>query len=208
MAGRTTGSKNKVLHVWSKEEKDYLKKITPGHHYKEIQNFINKKFNLNLTLGQIKGAISRYKLNTGFTGQFKKGNVPANKGIKGVYAKGCEKTWFKKGSTPINHRPVGSERITVDGYTEIKVAEPNKWRLKQQVIWEKYNGNIPKGHSILFGDGNKRNFDIDNLILVSRQQLLIMNRNKLIKTDADLTKTGLIIADIYQKIGQRKTNAK
>lgn len=204
MAGRTTGSKNKVLHVWSKEEKDYLKKITPGHHYKEIQNFINKKFDLNLTLGQIKGAISRYKLNTGFTGQFKKGNVPANKGIKGVYAKGCEKTWFKKGSTPINHRSVGSERITVDGYTEIKVEEPNKWRLKQQLIWEKYNGPVPKGYVVIFGDGNQHNFNPDNLILVSRQQLLILNRNKLIQKDADLTRTAIIIADLHQKISQRK----
>lgn len=192
------------MHFYNEEEIKYLKKITSGRTNKEITKMFNEKFNLNQTEKAISAVRKRYEIKSGLNGQFKKGQEPWNKGIKGIYAKGCEKTWFKKGNTPVNHKPVGSERITVDGYTEIKVAEPNKWRLKQQLIWEKYNGTIPKGYSILFGDGNKRNFDIDNLILVSRQQLLIMNRNKLIQADADLTKTGLIIADIYQKIGQRK----
>ncbi len=197
-----------MAHKYIKEQIEFITKNVKGRSNKELTEMFNSKFELSLKVSQIKSFKKNRKLDSGLDGRFKPGHIPFNKGIKGVYAKGCEKTWFKKGSTPINHRPVESERITVDGYTEIKVGEPNKWRLKQQVIWERYNGNIPKGHSILFGDGNKRNFDIDNLILVSRQQLLIMNRNKLIQTDADLTKTGLIIADIYQKIGQRKTNAK
>lgn len=46
--------------------------------------------------------------------------------------------------------------------------------------------------------------DIDNLILVSRKQLLILNNNNLIKNDVELTKTGIIIADIYSKINERK----
>lgn len=204
MPGRVTGSKNKVLHIWSEEEKEYLKQITPGHHHKEIQDLMNKKFKLSLTSEQIKGAISRYKLNTGFTGRFNNTHIPFNKGIKGVCAKGCEKTWFKKGQAPVNHRTVGSERINVDGYTEIKVAEPRKWRLKHNVIWEEHNGPIPKGYAVLFGDRDYDNFNLDNLILVSRRKLLILNRYKLIKNDADLTRTGIVIADIYQKISEIK----
>ena len=48
------------------------------------------------------------------------------------------------------------------------------------------------------------NFDPDNLILVSRKQLVRMNQRGLIHDDAELTKTGAIIADIYNKIGERK----
>lgn len=194
----------KEVHIWSEEEKEYLKRITPGHHHKEIQEMMNKRFNLDFTLNQIKAAIKRYKLKTGFTGRFEKGHTPLNKGVKGIWNKGCEKTWFKKGNIPKNHRPVGSERITVDGYVEIKVAEPNKWRLKHNVIWEEHNGPIPKGHVVIFGDRNPLNLDINNLILVSRKQLLILNNNKLIKNDVELTKTGIIIADIYSKINERK----
>lgn len=205
---RPVGSKSKNVHIWSEEEKEYLKQITPGHHHKEIQELMNKRFGLKLTPNQIKGAISRYKLSTGFTGQFKKGHVPANKGMKGVCPEGSKKTWFKKGNIPANHKPVGSERVNVDGYTEVKVKEPNNWHLKQRVVWEKANGPIPKGCAIVFGDSDKRNFDINNLLLVSRKQLLFLNNNKLIKDDVELTKTGIIIADIHSKISERKQKEK
>lgn len=189
---------------WSDEEKEYLKEITPGHHYNEIQELMIKKFKINYTMQQIKGAISRYKLNTGFNGQFKKGNIPLNKGVKGVIYEGCKKTWFKKGNIPINHKLVGSERIDKDGYILIKIAEPSRWQLKHRFLWERKNGKIPRGYTVIFGDSNKKNFDYDNLILISRKQLLIMNKNKLIKNDTELTKTGIIIADLYNKISQKK----
>ena len=54
------------------------------------------------------------------------------------------------------------------------------------------------------GDGNKRNFDPDNLILVSRAQLVRLNQGNLIQNDAELTRTGITIADIQNKIGERK----
>lgn len=198
---------SRAIHLWSTEEKKYLEKITPGHHRKEIQELMNKKFSLDLTLNQIKGAIGRYKLNTGFTGQFKKGQVPSNKGVKGVIYEGCKKTWFKKGNKPINHRPVGSERVNVDGYIEIKVAEPNKWRLKHRMVWEEHNGQILRNHNVIFGDGDKSNLNIDNLILVSKKQLLSLNRQSLIQCDADLTRTAIIIVDVQEKISERKRNS-
>lgn len=194
-----------AIHIWSEDEKQYLAEITPGHHYKEIRKLMNNKFEFQFSISQIKAAIGRYKLNTGFNGQFNKGNAPANKGAKGIIYEGCKKTWFKKGHTPTNHKEVGSERLNTYGYIEIKIAEPNKWRLKHQVIWEKHNGPISKGHNVIFGDRNPMNFDINNLIMVSKAQLLKMNQHNLIKNSADITRTGALIADIYLKIGKRKT---
>ena len=153
-----------------------------------------------MTIGQIKAAIGRYKLNTGFNGQFQKGNIPANKGTKGLSR--ANKTSFKKGCRPSNYREVGSERVTKDGYIEIKVG-PKEWKFKHQVIWEKYNGNIPRGHVVIFGDGNKENLDINNLILVTRKQLFILNRHALIKNDIELTKVAVNIAKVQEKINER-----
>ena len=190
---------------WSDEEKEYLKEITPGHHYAEIVELMNKKFDREFTVELVKNAIGRYKLNTGFNGRFEKGLIPHNKGQKGVCAKGAEKGWFKKGQTPINHKPVGSERVDAkDGYLLVKVSEPNKWELKHKVIWEKAHGKIPKGYCVVFADQNKRNFNLDNLILVSRAELLIMNRDKLVKKDANLTKVGANIAKIKAKVNEIK----
>lgn len=109
------------------------------------------------------------------------------------------KTQFKKDNIPWATRPVGSERIDLDGYVYIKVAEPNKWELKHRVLWEKENGSIPKGYNLIFADGNKLNLDLDNLILVSNSELLIMNRRNLYKREKELTKTGSVIAKVIDK---------
>lgn len=103
---------------------------------------------------------------------FQKGHIPQNKGKKmppEVYAK-VARTMFKKGGTPVNHREVGSERVNVDGYVEIKVAEPNKWRLKSRVVWEQAYGEIPPGSNIQFKDHNPLNLSLDNLYIITRAE--------------------------------------
>ncbi len=193
-----------MSHKYTQKQAEFIKENVKGIGNTELTKMLNSYFKLNLKVSQIVSFKHNHKLNSGLNGQFNKGHVPSNKGKKGIYAKGAEKTWFKKGHRPMNHRTLGSERINAYGYTEVKVAEPNKWRLKHQVIWENKNGPIPEGHAVIFGDGDPNNLDFNNLILVSRQQLLILNRNNLIQKDADLTRTAVIIADIYQKISKRK----
>lgn len=188
------------MKIWTSEEKEYIKKIVYGKSYKEIQELMNSKFNIDLSLDQIKGAINRYKLTTGRTGYFPKGNIPFNKGKKGL--RGGSSTSFKPGNIPVNHRPLFSERVNVYGYRQIKIAEPNKWTEKHKYIWEQHNGPIPADHVVIFADRNKTNLDISNLILLSRKQLLMLNRHKLIKNKADLTRVGINIANIHLKIGE------
>ena len=199
--GRPKGSKNGVQpHIWSEEEKKYLKEIVTGRSYKDINKMMNDKFEYQFTESQIKGALRRYGLNTGLTGQFTKAHTPWNKGKRGLNIGGKE-TQFQKGHQPINHRKVGSERITVDGYTEIKVAEPNKWRLKHRVMYEKYhNVKLDPKQLIIFADRDKSNMSKENLLLVDNNQLLVLNHNKLINEDAELTKVGVNVANLIIKI--------
>ena len=198
--GRPLGVKNKgPRHIWSDEEKQYLAEITPGRGYKEIQSMMSCKFGFDYTHHQIKGAITRNKLNTGRTGRFEKGHATWNKGTKGLTK--ANVTSFKKGQKPHNYKPLGSERITKDGYCEIKVSDTGRrWRPKHVLIYEKHHGKVPKGSAVIFLDGDKRNFDIDNLYLVTRSQLAMLNKNSLIQKDADLTKTAINVVDLMKKI--------
>ena len=190
---------------WSDEEKLYLKEITPGRHYKEIQELMYEKFNHQFSIAQIKNAISRYNLNTGFTGRFEKGHVPVNKGTKGMLK--ANKTSFKKGQIPKNVRAVGSERVNIEGYTEIKIAEPNKWRLKHRVLYEEYhNVKLNSNESIIFMDGDRSNMSKENLTLVTRQELLKLNKLNLMSSNAELTKTGLNVAKLIIKINDCNRN--
>ena len=200
--GRPKGSKDKKpQHKWTDEEKEYLASIVKGSTYKEITKQMNDKFEYNFSEEQIKGMMYRNKLTTGTGGYFKKGSTPWNKGLKGYI--GANKTSFKKGTIPPNQVPIGTESITKGGYIKVKVGEPNKWKLKQRYIYEQHYGEIPKDCNVIFADKNIRNFDINNLILVSKAEMLILNKNKLIFEDKELTKVGVNIAKVIDKAKKR-----
>jgi hypothetical protein len=147
----------------------------------------------------------------GNKGCFKQGRIPWNKGLRGVNF-GGKTTQFKPGHRGNKWVPLGTERIGKDGCIEVKVRDEKSkknWKSKHAIIWEKHNNqSVPEGHVIIFGDSDNRNFDPNNLILVSRKQLIRMNQNGLIKDDTELTKSGVIIADIYNKVGQLRKNKK
>ena len=201
--GRTKGVKNKKpQHKWSEEEKQYLASIVKGKTYKELVTLMNEKFDYEFSSQQIESALRRYNLKTGNTGQFKKYKEPWNKGFKGYM--GANKTSFKKGNIPPKYKSVGSERVTRDGYTEVKIKDPNKWELKHRHIYKKHYGEIPSGYNVIFADKNISNFDIDNLILVSKAEMLMLNREKLIFEDKELTKTGVNIVKLINKTKNKK----
>ena len=195
---RPKGSKDKKpQHKWTDEEKEYLALIVKGSTYKEITKKMNDKFEYNFSEEQVKGMMYRNKLTTGTGGYFKKGSTPWNKGLKGYM--GSNKTSFKKGTIPPNQVPIGTESITKGGYIKVKVGEPNKWKLKQRYIYEQHYGEIPNNYNIIFADGNIMNFDIDNLIAVSKAEMLILNTNNLRFEDKELTKVGANIAKVIDK---------
>ena len=199
--GRTKGVKNKKpQHRWTDEEKEYLASIVKGKTYKELLTLMNEKFDYEFSSQQIESALRRYNLKTGNTGQFKKYQEPWNKGLKGYM--GANKTSFKKGTIPPNYKPVGTERFAKDGYIEVKVKDPNVWELKHRYIYKKHHGEIPNGYNVIFADKNISNFDIDNLILVSKAEMLILNKNKLIFEDKDFTKVGVNIAKVMDKFNK------
>lgn len=190
---------------YSREHAEFIKTNVNGRYVQELTDMFNAHFGVDLKTSQIKAFIQRNGLKNGMDGRFKPGTEPPNKGTKGLYNVGGNKTSFKKGDRPVNYMPVGSERVNCDDYVDIKIADPNRWRGKHLVVWEEHNGRpVPKGHVVIFGDRNRRNFDPNNLILVSRSQLATMNKKKLIQDNAELTRSGVILADIYHKISQRK----
>ncbi len=192
-----------MAHKYTQAQADFIAKNIKGTKTDELTQMFNSHFGLNLKVSQIRAFLKNHGLKSCLDCRFKSGHVPANKGKKGTG--GWEPTQFKKGQKSHNYMSVGSERVNGDGYVDIKIADPNKWKGKHILVWEEHNGPVPKGYVVIFGDGNRRNFDIDNLILVSRQQLLILNRKKLIQNDTDLTKTAVIMASLYQKIYERKS---
>ena len=87
---------------------------------------------------------------------------------------------------------------------EIKIADPRTWKGKHKIIWEAANGPVPPGHVLIFADGNKLNVTLENLLLITRRELAVMNKKGLIANKAELTKAGVTVAGIFLKITERK----
>ena len=194
------------MHKWTQEEIEYIKSICWKSYHADTAKKFNEHFNSDITASQIKSLIGRLKIKTGRTGYFSKGHIPHNKGKKmspEVYEK-AKATMFKKGNLPPNYRPVGSERTTVDGYREIKVADPNKWELKHRYIYEQHFGKIPKEDMVIFLDNDKTNLDINNLKCISRKEHLYMNENKFRFEDRDITYTAVNIAKLAIKTREKE----
>jgi len=200
---------------YAEEHINYLRKLAAkGLPNPEITRRFNERFRLAKTENSIQILRCKYKIKTRSGGRFNKGSTPWNKGLKGWVAPGAERTWFKKGNRPQTWMPVGTERVrtphkgrtTAGDYIDVKVSEPNKWKLKHHLVWEAHWGPIPKGHAVIFGDGDNRNFDPENLICVSRKQLAMLNLRGLIKNHADLTRVGVMIADLSAQVNARKKN--
>lgn len=194
--------------LFTKEQQEFIKQNVKGLLNQELADLVNEKFNLSVSAKQMKTWKKNHGLTSGVDMRFKKGHTPANKGIKGIYNVGGNKTSFKKGQKPHNYKPVGTERLNRDGYVLIKVQDDGpwhkRWRLKHNVIWEEANGPIPKGHCLVFLDRNPQNIELNNLKLISRSTLARLNQNHLFSDNPEVTNTGTIIADIYAKIGKLK----
>ena len=185
-------------HKYTDEEKAFMAEFVPGHSYSEIQTAFTAKFGWEISIGQVNAYIGNHHLNTGRTGCFEKGHVPANKGKQmpaDVYEK-AKNTMFKKGHVPHNYRPVGSERINKDGYVEVKVKDPKTWKLKHRLVWEDAYGKIPRDCIVIFRDGNKQNLDLDNLILIKKSVNAVLNHTGLGACPGEVKDTAVKLAEL------------
>lgn len=218
-------AKTQDRHYFTPEEIEFLRTNVAEESYRNLMDLFNEHFNLELSYHQIVGALRHHKLGikkhechqySPEEIEFLKVNVPGrsqqeivdlfNKrfGLKLSYERLRGFLSSRKLRNGLRIRPIGSERVGIEGYTHIKMPNAKRWKRKHVLIWEAANGPIPEGHVILFGDRDKRNFDPKNLLLVSKKELGLVNLKGLLHNDIELTKAGITIAKVYLKISERK----
>lgn len=193
---------------YTKRQLNWLQKHYLTMTGKELAAAFNAKYGQSRTEDAIKGTLFRKGIRSGRTGRFDAGQVSWNKGKKGYM--GANATSFKKGNLPHNHRPLWSERIDKNGYIEMSVPERNpytgfetRFKHKHVWLWEQAHGKKPKSTAVIFKDGNNRNFDLNNLLLVSRSELLSANLHGYKDQPEELKPVILNIAKIEAKAGFR-----
>ena len=198
---------------WNKEHFQFLREFVPGHSEKEIQKALEDKFGIKTSIGNIGNLKNMAGVKSGtIGGQFQKGQVSWNKGKKWSEfmseegRKNSLKTCFKKGNVPSNHKPIGYERVDIEGYVYVKVQDLHQnrnFRQKHYLVWEQHYGPVPKGYQLRFLDGNRQNCDISNLALVSNAEKVYLNRMTK-TTDPELHKSQILIAKLIDTTNKRK----
>lgn len=163
---------------FTQEQKEFLKKHIKGYdRYQTIEAFKNE-FGIELTGNQVSAFRKNNHIPCGIDKTFKKGRIPHNKGKKLTdeeKARITERqraTWFKTGHLMNAIDPVGTIKWRKD-YVMIKTAS-NKWKLYHRYLWFKEYG--PTDNQIIFCDGNRYNCTIENLMEVTDQEALYLNK--------------------------------
>lgn len=138
--------------------------------------------------------------------RFKPGQEPWNSGTHFASGGRSVETRFKPGNKPHTWRPIGTELISKEGYLERKVTDTgvteHDYVPVHHLVWREAGREIPKGSVLVFRDGDKRNFAIDNLELVTRQEL--MRRNSIHNCGPEIAQLIQLRGAISRQINQRE----
>lgn len=206
---RSYGQRLVPKRLFSTEQVQFIRDTYVDISSRELADQFNAEFGTSFSRQQIFSFVHKNKINSGRTGRFEKGHSTWNKGIKGCI--GPNVTSFKKGHRPKSWKPIGSERIdSKDGYILVKIAErdphsgaPTRYKMKHVHAWEGAKGPVPKGHAVIFKDGDKLNCTLSNLLLVSRTELLILNMHRYREAPEEVKPSILALAKLEAKAGIR-----
>lgn len=152
----------------------------------------------------------------GLKSRFRKGQTPANKGLRrpGWSPGRMAETQFKagemRGAAQKNYVPIGTERISKDGYLERKVTDDHpvparRWVAVHRLVWEAANGPIPAGHAVVFRKGMRTalpsEITKERLELVTRAEL--MRRNTIHRYPVELKKAIRLVGKLRRVIEEK-----
>lgn len=121
--------------------------------------------------------------------------------IKQIVCKIPNDGWFKKGNLPHNTKYNGHERISKDGYIEVRIKQ-GVYRLKHLVNWEAVNGKLPPGYCLRCKDGNVKNTNANNWKLITREENML--RNSKIEYNPGIIPTMAAVCKLKSTIKKRQ----
>jgi hypothetical protein len=187
----------------------WFESIQSGKTAAEVSNLANE-LGFGMTPAQVMAFRKNHKIASGRTGRFERGHVPFTKGkrqeeyMSPAGIEKASKTRFKKGNKPHNWLPVGTVTTKSDGYLWIKTAEPDKWMQYQRWIWLQAGRTIPDGCLVTFLDGNNRNFNLDNLAVVTEGESAELTTRHLRFGSGTIGQVGLDIAKVHLAVRRKR----
>lgn len=213
---------------WTRVEEELLREFYPDwptewlapHFGRTPRQVYNKALSMGLRksaaylASPLSGRLQQHDARGGST-RFKKGHVPANKGLRRPgYAPGrMAETQFKKGRPPSearNYKPIGSTRIVYGNLEKKFTDDPRvyparRWRPVHRMVWEAAHGPVPKGHIVVFKPGMHTTVEAE--ITLDRIECITlgenMRRNTLHNYPKELTHLMQLKGAVQRQINKR-----
>lgn len=185
---------------WTNELIDFAS-ARPDMRRADLAVLMSKKFGLDITHSRLANACNRYSIPSTPKGRFTSEAMKGNQIRKGAPG---NRTTFKPGNKPKQTRPLWSEKLNKDGKWMIKIGMDGKrsenWISKARHTWQKANGEVPKGHVVVQLDNNRNNFDLDNLVCISRAVLSQINKKRFREFPPELKHTVITMEKLNEAI--------
>ena len=95
--------------------------------------------------------------------------------------------------------PIGAEKVVDDGIF-IKVEQPDKWRRKSRVMYEKYhNCKLKDDEYIVFLNQDRNDFSKENLIKTTQKEIAYLHNYDTFSKNPKLTELGILSAKLMIK---------
>ena len=188
------------------EEAEILMKIIPGRSGKDIVRIFQEETGIRLTLKQLRTWKKNHKCPSGYDTRWRPGHSPYYRTPKGTRNRGA----FKIGHKSANALPIGSERVT-DGYVYVKYRDGHlnkNWKLKAKDVWERENGPLPEGKVIIYLDKNPLNCSLENLALIDKGTLSLINNQFKFTKDPDTNRAIIYAARLKRSIVKAQKRGK
>lgn len=173
--------------LFNQEQEDFIRKNSDGVRNQELCDMVNKKFGLNIKKKQM----ANWRTNH---------NAMSKTSLYGWKKDKKAGIDFKPQKEFSSASPIGTELISKDTLL-IKVGR-GQWISKHRYLWEKEYGKLSKDDVVIFLDGDKRNFDLKNLVKIPKRQLAILNKKGMLTDNAEVNKSAIAYSELVSKVSE------
>jgi len=171
--------------LYTEEQNQFLRDNISQNSYTELRKKFNEKFDRQVTTVAIEHKCKKLGINHGHKGvTFIKGeNNPFSPTLPiGSETISARKVYVKVSDKPV---PTGKSRININ------------WVQKNRYVYEQAHGKLLKNYQLIALDGNRRNFDLDNLYAVPRKIGMMLGANKWFSSNREVTLAAIKYCELF-----------
>lgn len=164
---------------YTKEFEDFVRQNVNKYTKEDFRSLLQERYSIQISSEALRRYLNRHKITNKYS-DYKKYNV-----------------------RKVMQCPIGTEKITNEGVF-IKVAQPDKWKRKSRVMYEKYhNCKLKDDEYIVFLNHNNKDFSKENLVKSSLKEISYLHNKEMYSSNPRLTELGILTTKLMIKLKEK-----